>query len=41
VDNIIRMVLKEIMWKGVDWIYLVQHMGVIGSCEHGNEPWVQ
>jgi len=33
-DNNIRMDLREIGWKGVDWIHLAQNRD---SCEHGNE----
>jgi hypothetical protein len=32
--------LREIGWKGVDWVYVDQHRDqwcVAGSCEHGNE----
>jgi hypothetical protein len=31
-DNI-KMDLRDIGWRGMDWIDLVQ-----GFCEHGNEP---
>jgi hypothetical protein len=34
-DNI-RMDLREIGWRGMDWIDLAQ--AVEGCCEHGNEP---
>jgi hypothetical protein len=30
---IIKMVLREIGWGGMDWIHLAQD-----SCEHGSEP---
>jgi hypothetical protein len=33
-DNI-RMDLREIVWEGMDWIYLGP---VKGSCVNGNEP---
>jgi hypothetical protein len=38
VDNI-KMDLREIGWKGMDWIDPAQDMGQLeGSCEHCNEP---
>jgi hypothetical protein len=38
VDSV-EMDLREIVWGGMDWIYLAQDMDQFeGSCEHGNEP---
>jgi hypothetical protein len=36
-DNI-RMVIREIRWKGLERIHLAQDRQAAGSCEHGNEP---
>jgi hypothetical protein len=37
-ENNIRMNLKEIRWKGVDWMHLVQDRDQWRTREHGNEP---
>jgi hypothetical protein len=35
----IKMDLIEVVWGGLDWIYLAQDRGPVeGCCEHGNEP---
>jgi len=33
-----RMYLREIGWKGVDWLPLAQDRAMVGSGEHSNEP---
>jgi len=30
--------LREIGWKGVDWLPLAQDRAMVGSGEHSNEP---
>jgi len=35
----IRMDLREMGWKNVDWIHLAQDKKTVeGSCKHGTEP---
>jgi hypothetical protein len=36
-EYITKMDLREVGWKGVDWIYLAQNRPVAGSCENCNE----
>jgi hypothetical protein len=37
--NNIKIILKGIGWKDMDWTHLVENMGTSGeSCEHHNEP---
>jgi hypothetical protein len=31
----IKMITRDVLWEGVDWIHLVQHRNS-GCCEHGD-----
>jgi hypothetical protein len=37
-ESNIRMDVREIGWKGVDWMLCSGQGAVVGFCEHGNEP---
>jgi hypothetical protein len=34
----VKLALSEIVWDGMDWIYLAQDRDQWTACEHSNEP---